>query len=354
MPEGNKTEKATPKKRKDERKKGNIFLSKDAVAVATLFAAVLIIQATAGMIVDQLDRYFSLCLHYAGSMPVGQTMVVLDELVREGIITLAMTVGPLIAAVVVTAVGVTFFQTKLLFSTDSIKPKFNRISPLEGFKRLFSLKSVVEAMKGSLKIALLLIIMYNYLLGVIGALTDYLYVDISAACSHLFDESMAMVLQVAGVFLVLAGFDFFYQWWDYERQMRMTKQEIKEEYKQMEGDPQIKGKIKELQRKMAQSRMMQKVPQADVIIRNPTHVAVALRYRPEQDDAPIILAKGLDEVALRIVKVAEEHDITVVENVPLARTLYTEGELDRQIPGELFGAVADVLAYLYRIGKKKL
>ena len=141
----------------------------------------------------------------------------------------------------------------------------------------------------------------------------------------------------------------FYQWWDYERQLRMSKQEIKEEYKQMEGDPQVKGKIKDVQRRMAQSRMMQQVPKADVVIRNPTHFAVALRYHPETDGAPIVLAKGQDELAGRIVRKAEEHHIAIIENVPLARALYATAELNREIPPELYNAVAEVLVYLYRL-----
>ena len=173
--------------------------------------------------------------------------------------------------------------------------------------------------------------------------------DISAACADVLGRFSSLLLEIIIAFVAVAAFDFFYQWWDYERQMRMTKQEVKEEYKQTEGDPQVKGKIREIQRRMAQTRMMQQVPQADVVIRNPTHVAVALRYRPEQDNAPVVLAMGLDELALRIVQVAEENQISVVENVAVARALYASAELNREIPPELYGAVADVLVYLYRM-----
>ncbi|BDF72407.1 flagellar biosynthesis protein FlhB [Oscillospiraceae bacterium] len=350
MPEGNKTEKATPKKRRDERKKGNVFLSNDAVAVASLIGCFAVLRLTAGSTVAQLDRFFGLCMDLAGAPPAGGSADFLGTLVWEGAKTLALTVGPILAAAVLSAVAATFLQTKLLVSGDSIKPKFSRLSPLQGVKRLFSLRSLVEALKGTLKIAVLLVIIYRYLRGILGTFSNYLYLDLTAACAHLFDETFSLVVQIAVVFTVLAGFDFFYQWWEYERQMRMSKQEVKEEYKQMEGDPQIKGKIKETQRKMAQSRMMQKVPQADVVVRNPTHVAVALRYRPETDPAPVVLAKGLDELALRIVKVAGEHGVAVVENVALARALYPAAELDREIPPEFYGAVADVLVYLYRVG----
>ena len=150
----------------------------------------------------------------------------------------------------------------------------------------------------------------------------------------------------------LAFFDYLYQWWDYERQLRMSKQEIKEEYKQTEGDPQVKGKIKQIQRQRAQQRMMQQVPQADVVIRNPTHFAVALRYKPDQDNAPVVVAKGMDELALRIVKVAEEHQVATVENVPLAHALYDRAPLDREIPPDLYGPVAEVLVYVLKLDQE--
>ena len=186
----------------------------------------------------------------------------------------------------------------------------------------------------------------------VDTFTKYLFTDLTTACSHLLDLAFQMSMQIAVAYVVLAAADVFYQWWDYERQIRMTKQEIKEEFKQTEGDPQIKGRIKEQQRKMAQSRMMQKVPQADVVIRNPTHFAVALRYKEDQDRAPVVLAKGQDSLALRIVQVAEENHVAVVENVPLARALYSSTDLNQEIPPELYSAVAEVLVYLYQLDKK--
>lgn len=348
MPGDSKTEKATPKKRRDERKKGNVFLSKDAVSVASLLAVFAVFRLVAGSLVDDVNQY----LHYCMALAAGNGGVVeesLGELTGHGIMLFVKMAGPMLAASVVSAVAATFAQTRLLVSADLMKPKFSRINPLEGFKRLFSLKSIIEALKGILKITLLLVIIYQYLIGIFGELSRYLYADLASACQHLFEGAFTMVMQISVAFIVLAGFDFLYQWWDYERQLKMSKQEVKEEYKQMEGDPQVKGKIKEIQRKMAQSRMMQQVPGADVVVRNPTHFAVALRYKPEQDNAPIVLAKGQDELALRIVKVAEENGVPVMENVPLARALYAGAELDREIPAELYGAVAEVLVYLYRL-----
>lgn len=161
-----------------------------------------------------------------------------------------------------------------------------------------------------------------------------------------------MIMKVVLVFTVIAGFDFMYQKWEYEKGIKMTKQEIKEEYKETEGNPEIKGKIKSLQRQAAQKRMMQAVPTADVIVRNPTHFAVALKYDMEKDTAPIVVAKGQDELAFRIIAVGEENGVAIVENRPLARALYAECKLDRQIPAQYYGAVAEILIYVFRANQK--
>ena len=348
MADSQKTEKATPKKRRDERKKGHVFFSNDAVSGGTLVGGFALLWAFGPGIVQRLKELLYYCLSLAAGLPDGNGLRA-QEALMAGLKTLATTAGPLLAVTAVLAVAATFFQTKLLFSWESIKPKFSRISPLQGFKRLFSFRSVVEALKGILKISILLLLIYRYLGNVVDLFAKYLYTDLTAACGHLFRETFSLVVQIGLAFAILAAADIFYQWWEYERQIRMSKQEVKEEYKQTEGDPQVKGKIKEAQRKMAQSRMMQQVPQADVVIRNPTHFAVALRYHPEQDRAPVVLAKGQDQVALRIIRVAEQHQVAVVENVPLARALYASSELNGEIPPALYNAVAEVLVYLYRM-----
>ena len=354
MPEGNKTEKATPKKRRDQRKKGNVFLSNDAVAVVTLLAGYMALRITMSGAVGQLSNFFRLCMQTAQSLSEVSLTGRLPELLKEGTYTLFMALGPTVLVIVAAALGATFLQTRMLVSGESIQPKFSRINPLEGFKKLFSLRSVVEAGKGIIKITILLVIIYHFISGCMTAFVNYMNTDISAVCGDILSRLSSMILQIIIAFIAVAGADFYYQWWDYERQMRMSKQEVKEEYKQTEGDPLIKSKIREAQRKISQSRMMQQVPQADVVIRNPTHVAVALRYKPEQDSAPVVMAKGLDELALRIVKVAEENHIPTVENVPLARSIYASAELNRQIPPELYGAVADVLVYIYRVNNRDL
>lgn len=352
MAEGNKTEKATPKKRRDQRKKGNVFLSSDAVAVVTLTAACAALRLTFGSALDRMDAFLRRCILAAGTLPVGGVADELPSLMKQAVSVFAWSVGPVLCVAALAAVAATFFQTRMLVSPESIRPKLSRISPLEGMKRLFSLRSVMETLKGALKIFVLLVILYRFLRGCFDQFPNYLGMELDGACVNLLGRFGTMLTQIILAFAAVAAFDFLYQWWDYERQLRMTKQEVKEEYKQTEGDPQIKGKIREVQRRMARSRMMQQVPHADVVIRNPTHVAVALRYRPEADRAPVVLAKGLDELALRIVAAAEKSGVAVFENIPLARSLYASAELDREIPPELYGAVADVLVYLFRVNRQ--
>ena len=346
-----KTEKATPKKRRDERKKGNVMMSRDAVAVATLLGSLAMVRVMSGTFVEQIQNFFRNCFLLAAGVESGalfDTKAVLYSYLR----TFVIVAVPFLLVTVLLAVAATFAQTRLLVTGEALRPKFSRINPLQGFKRLFSMRSIVEALKGILKISILLYLIFSYFVKVATGFARFLDMDLTQACSLLFQDAFTLVLQISVAFVVLAFFDYLYQWWDYERQLRMSKQEIKEEYKQTEGDPQVKGKIKEIQRRRAQQRMMQQVPQADVIIRNPTHVAVALRYDADRDNAPVVLAKGLDELALRIVKVGEEHHVAVVENVPLARSLYAGTELDREIPPEFYGAVAEVLVYVLQMEKK--
>lgn len=347
MAEGYKSEKATPKKRRDERKKGNVFKSQDAIAVATLVGSFAVLWAFRGSFAERLGAFMTLCLETAGESTDIQH--ILTALANQGVAVLAQTVGPILAVTVLCAIAATFAQTRFLVSGESIKPKFNRISPLQGIKRLFSLRSVVEALKGLLKITILMVIIFLTIRDMFLEASKYLYTDVTVSSVHMADIATGMVMRIILAFIVLAGADFGYQWWDYERQLKMTKQEVKEEYKQTEGDPQVKGKIKQIQRQRAQQRMMQQVPGADVVIRNPTHVAVALRYKPDQDDAPVVVAKGLDELALRIVSVAEENGVAVIENVPLARSLYADAPLDQMIPMEFYGPVAEVLVYVLKL-----
>ena len=347
-----KTEKATPKRRRDERKKGNVLMSRDAVAVSTLVGSLFMVYVMRDTFLTRMEDIFKVCFGYMASGSPNVLSEVLPKLMGTALLTFVTICGPFLAVTIVLAVGVTFYQTKFLVTTEPLRPKFSRLNPLQGIKRLFSLRSVVEVVKNLLKIVILLVLIYNYFRKVALTLSRFLDMELGQSCAILFSDIVTLVMQIAVAFVVLAFFDYLYQWWDYERQLKMSKQEIKEEYKQMEGDPQVKSKIKQIQRQRAQQRMMQQVPQSDVVIRNPTHFAVALRYREEEDGAPVVLAKGMDELALRIVKVAEDSGVSVVENVPLARALYASVDIDREIPPEFYGPVAEVLVYVLKLDKK--
>ena len=327
-------------------------MSKDAVAVVSLLGTFATLWLLTGMFAEETARFMMLCFETVGQeyRDVGGLF---GELSVQGLWAVAKTVGLVALVAILCAVAATFAQTRFLVTAEPLKPKFSRLNPLEGVKRLFSLKSLVETLKNIIKIIILLFIVYLSVRDMILESANYLYTDLTASVAHLVEVAWTMVIRICIAFVAVAALDFFYQWWDYERQMKMTKQEVKEEYKQMEGDPQVKGKIKEIQRRRAQQRMMQQVPGADVVIRNPTHFAVALRYRPEEDYAPVVLAKGQDNVAMRIVEIAGEHKIAVIENVPLARALYAEAELNQFIPPSLYEAVAEVLVYIFKLNGKK-
>lgn len=352
MPGEDKTEKATPKRRRDERKKGNILMCQDIIAVSTLITSVVMLRLLFPHMAAQLTEFFHKCMGFAQGAVAEGGGFYFTELLFQGVTAFAVTAGPMLAAAALVGIVATLAQTRLLVAGEIIRPKFSKINPLNGFKRLFSLRSIMEAVKGLIKITILLIFIYNNLVNLMNISSRFMYTDLGAACTELFQEIFNMLLQVCLAFVTIAFFDFLYQRWEYERQMKMSKQEIKEEYKQTEGDPQIKSRIRQVQRTMAQQRMMQQVPQADVIIRNPTHFAVALRYKQGEDAAPVVLAKGQDEMAARIVAKGEEHNVPVVENVPLARALYAQAELDHEIPPDLYSAVAEVLVYIFKLENK--
>lgn len=349
---GEKTEKATPKRRRDERKKGNVLMSRDVVAVATLFASYVSLRIGLPIIADSMAALVNFCIGLAANLPTDGASPIGTELLAQSSMALARSVALPLLATVLAAVVATFAQTKLLVTFSSLQPKFSRLNPLEGIKKLFSLKSIMEAFKGVLKISILLILIYRFVKNSMLIFMNYMHMDLIGVVQSMLKLGLKMILEVGAAFLVLSFFDYLYQWWEYERQLKMSKQEIKEEYKQTEGDPKVKGKIREIQRRMAQSRMMQAVPEADVVIRNPTHFAVALRYRLGKDPAPIVLAKGQDELALRIVAKAEEAGVAVVENKPLARALYASAEIGQMIPADQYGPVADVLVYIYKLNHK--
>jgi flagellar biosynthetic protein FlhB len=352
MADSSKTERATEKKRRDERKKGNIFHSRDVVNAFGFALMVFALQLAAPLILSYSKNMMTsrlLMLRGADSLSVTSAGNIIKDLFISFLLLVAP-VGLLAAACAVILTGV---QTRFLFSMAKLKPQLARLNPANGFKRLFSLRSAVELLKALIKVTIIGSVVYSNLKELLTdvaktptmALTDV----IGFLARSVYDIAMGIAIYIA----LFAIADYLYQWWEYEREIRMTKQELKEELKQTEGDPQIKARVRDVQRKMAAMRMMRRVPDADVVIRNPTHYAVALKYTPGEDDAPIVVAKGQDYTALKIIEVAKKHDIHITENKPLARGLYEGAEIGMPIPEEFYKPVADILAYIYRLRKSK-
>ena len=345
---GEKTEKATPKKRRDERKKGNVFLSKDAVTAVSLIASFYALKVFASTIFtgvqDLVRRYISL----AGTTEVFASSDIATTFTDLGLVFLKCAM-PLVLVSALVAVVVTMAQTKMLFSPKAFAPKFNRINPLNGIKKMFSMRAIVELLKSLFKIVVLLYVVYTVLIDEVVTLPTLIDMTPVSAINKTGEIIMDVVLKSGIAFVFLAAADYLYQWWDYEKNMKMSKQEIKDEYKQIEGNPQIKGRQRNLQQQRSRQRMMQNVPEADVVIRNPTHFAVALKFDRDKDRAPRVVAKGMDQLALRIVKVAEENDVYVTEDKPLARALYDAVEVGDEIPEEFYKAIAKILAFVYNL-----
>lgn len=350
---GEKTEKATPKRKQDERKKGNVFQSREIGTVLSLVAVVFSLQLLGPWILSKLEQSMSDFFGLIGTQEVANISDVRVMFLNVGT-CFAVTILPVLLIGVLASIIATIAQTRGLVSFQLLKPKFNRINPIEGFKRLFSLRGLVELLKSILKIIILGIVIWQQVEDLLPTIPRIVDMTIPQAMVLAGSAIMQIVKNVAIIMAFIAAADLLYQWYEYEKNLRMSKQEVKEEYKQTEGDPQVKGKIREKQNAMARRRMMQNVPGADVVIRNPTHYAVALKYDAARNRAPVVVAKGQDELALRIVAVAEQHDVVITENRPLARGLYETVELDQEIPDRFYQPVAEVLAFVYNLKKKGL
>ena len=348
---GEKTEKATPKKRRDERKKGNVFLSKDAVTAVSLIASFYGLKMLAPSIFDNIQEMVKKYFTLAGTTDTFLSTDVSTTFADLALVFLKCAM-PLVLISVLVAVIVTMAQTKMLFSTKAFAPKFNRINPFNGIKKMFSMRAIVELLKSLFKITILLYVVYTVLIDEVVTLPMLINMTPMSVINKTGDIIMDVVLKSGIAFVFLAAADYLYQWWDYEKNMKMSKQEVKDEYKQIEGNPQIKGRQRNVQQQRSRQRMMQNVPEADVVIRNPTHFAVALKFDRDKDRAPRVVAKGMDQLALRIVKVAEENNVYVTEDKPLARALFNAVEVGDEIPEEFYKAIAKILAFVYSLKNK--
>lgn len=346
---GDKTEEPTAKKRSDAAKKGQVGRSQELNTAFVLLVGFFVLKLLWNDIYGHIAQYTTYIL-----TNVNQSFdeEYITQLFIGLVIILVQTAFPIMIAIMLIGLLINFFQVGLLFSTEKVEPKLENLNPINGMGRIFSKRSLVEMVKSILKILVIGGFLYLVLKDEILTIPHFIYYDLGTSLEVASGIIFTMAFKIIGVILVIAIFDYGYQKWQTTQDLKMTKQEVKDEMKQTEGDPQIKGKIRQKQRQMAMARMMQEVPKADVIVTNPTHFAVALKYEKGMA-APIVIAKGQDLVAQKIKQVAREAGVTLVENRPLARALYASTEVGQAIPQELYQSVAEVLAYVYRLKRRR-
>lgn len=347
-----KTEEATPKRLSDARKKGRVAKSPDLNSAASFFFFVMLMGLLGQYIYlngrRYMENYFTMDMRNLDLTGGGLGSLFTNTIIQYGLMVL-----PFFAIGVVTALAVNLIQTGFLFSVEPLKPDLKKLNPIQGFKNLVSPKVGFNLVKNILKLILVSYITYKNLLKSSVQILNSGNIGTEKLFFFLLDFVKDLGFDIAIIMLALGVLDYVIQRWEYRKNLRMSIQDIKDEHKEMEGDPQIKSHRMQKQRQIAMSRMMQDIPGSTVVVTNPTHLAVVLRYDTEVDEVPVVTAKGADYVAERIKEVAREHDIPIIENKPLARTIYQEVEIGDNIPIDLYQAVAEILALVYEINEKK-
>ncbi len=349
--ESQKTEEPSQKRIDDARKKGQVAFSREVNNFFLLLAFCIILIALA----PYLMKWLAVIMMPFVSRPEDfnlQPGNVLN-LVKGTMLNIGTVMLIPFAITVTAALLAGGLQTRFNFSTERVMPKLEKISLLKGIKRMFSLRNFVEFLKGIIKISIVGLIAYLAVYAYMDRIRLMPAFDISDMITFLYDMSIRIAIGVTAVMLVIAGADFAYQRFEYMKNLRMTQQEVKDEHKQQEGDPQIKAKLRQIRAQRARNQMMTNVPQADVVITNPTHFAIALAYDPETMEAPVVKAKGQDKVAKRIKTIAEDNKIPVFRNPPVARALFDNAEIDEEIPLEYYEAVAKIIGYVYKMQGKR-
>ncbi len=352
-PGGEKTEAATPKKKSDARGKGNVAKSTEVNSVVVLLSALVFLRFYVPFmgeaLMDVMRRYIALLDH---DLLYANGIVPYMALIKDGVTLVIKIFLPVALIILLFGVTVNIAQIGFLFTLEPLQPKLSKINPISGFGKFFALKSFIEAFKNIMKLIIIGSVAYVTVKGefatalragneTVGGITVYLLL-------LAYKVSMRIVLAM----IILAIFDFVFQRYSHEKQLKMTKQEIKDERKNQDGNPEVKGRIRQLQREMAQRRMIEEVPKATVVVTNPTHLSIAIRYDELTMETPQILAKGADNIALKIREIATENKIPLVEDKPLARAMYDKVEPGDEVPIEFFNAVAEILAYVYRLQGK--
>lgn len=346
-----KTEEPSQYRIDESRKKGEVAVSKELSSVVLMSGSLLTLIVCGVFVYEQFTEYID-WLYRLDFKHIYEAKK-FQDVVMTTAWTLVKCVGPFFAASACLGFLSTFIQIGFLYSPEILEAKFERLNPIQGFQRLFTMKSVVEAIKGIFKFTVIIVITYNVMKNNIGSFLGFLHAD--AAQSIGFGKYLMVKLGFS-VLLglgVIALMDFAWEKWSYRKKMMMTKQQVKEESKEKDGNPEIKNRIRTIQRQMAQKRMMNDVKKADVIVTNPTHISVALKYDGDGMVAPAVMAKGADHLALRIREIAKENNIPIVENIMLARTLYKTVKVGHGVPRTLYKAVAEILAFVYKLKRKE-
>jgi len=347
-----KTEEATPKRLQDARNRGQVALSREVNNFSMIFAGAMIVLILGPHIIYEIKIILTSFLSKAHDIPMDQNG--LGKVIKSALKEISLVLFLPFLLLFLAGILGPFIQIGALFSTESVKPSLEKISILKGAKRLFSTTAVVEFLKAVLKLSILSAVGIMLLLPFYASVDHFIGLDIIFALHDLHAMAFRLFIGILSVLAVIAAIDYMYQRHEHMKKLKMSKHDIKEEFKQMEGDPHVKARLRELRAEKARQRMMASVPDADVVITNPTHFANALKYDPDNMNAPVMVAKGTDKVAERIKDLAKEHNIPIVENPPLARALYDTMEIDDMIPEEHYKAVAEVISYIFRLKNKTI
>lgn len=349
--DADKTEEPSQRKLDDAREKGQVASSREIGHWFMLLAGTIVVAMMGPALMRDLMPILVKFLGSADEMALGtngEARTLFFQVVEQVALRLAAPFAFLIAAAVLSG----FVQHGFVFAPSRVAPDLSRISLIEGFKRLFSMKAVVEFLKGLIKISVVGAVIAILILPEFAGVEQMDFMEIPALSIHLQDLTVRMLIGIVAAISFIAALDYLYQRFSFLKSLRMSRQELKDEYRQSEGDPAVKSRLRQIRAERARRRMMSAVPESDVVVANPTHFAVALEWKPEKMTAPRVVAKGIDHMALRIREVAERHKVPVIENPPLARGLYAAADLDDEIPTEHYRAVAEIIGYIMRLKKR--
>ncbi len=346
-----KTEEPSSKKLEDAKKEGNVPRSQDTSAFITLVVAVVVVYFATSFLTSRIEHLYRYYSEFIGIEMTPKTAYLIGLTTLKELVLMII---PLASVVAIAGILASLVQFGFVYTTKPLTPDLKKIDPIKGMKNLISMKKLIESVKITAKVVIIFAIAFYFLILYIYELPTVINFSLEGQIAWLVEKIIMLVAIMLMILFVLAMIDLMIVRFQYFKDLRMSKQEVKDEYKQMEGDPQIKARIKKLQMEMAQKRMMSEIPSADVIITNPTHYAIALRYDKEKENAPRVIAKGMDNIALKIKEIANENLIQIVENPPLARELYAKCELDDLIPENFYKAVAEVLAFVYKSKNKNI